>query len=616
MTALAPNKTLRSLPQILFVVLLLFSPGYAAERPNIVWIVSEDNGPFLGCYGDERASTPNIDGLAKQGILFENAFANAPVCAPARSTIITGVYATSMGTHHMRSSNRVPEMIQLFPYYLRQAGYYCTNRSKTDYNLRGPSVGNAWDESSGRAHYRKRKQGQPFFAVFNIGTSHESSLHRSKVEKEYLNVDFELPPYHPDTPEIRSNWVQYYRIISRMDSQVGEILAELEAAGLADNTIVFYYADHGGILTRSKRFLFDTGVHVPMVVRFPKKWQHLAPQKPGARFAAPVSFVDLAPTVLNLAGIDIPSYMQGSPFLGEDANVDRQYAFIFRGRMDERYDMMRGVTDGRYKYIRNYMPHRIYGQHLDYLWRMPATKSWEAQYLAGKCDAVQSRFWQPKPTEELYDTHADRWEVNNLASDPAHQKLLQKLRQANRDHLLRIRDAGFLPESEMISRAEPRTIYEMVRDESLYPLTKLVDAAELAGERNPANLPRLARLMAADDAGLRYWGATGCAALGAKAAANAETLKQRLGDDSPSVQIVAAEALCQMDRHQQKAVGVLQDVLVHEDPRVRLRAINTLHEIGEDARPALPAIKAATKNGDKYVVRAAEWTAQILGEDE
>jgi len=587
----------------------------AADRPSILWIVSEDNGPFLGCYGDEFADTPNLDRMARSGILYENAVANAPVCAPARSTIITGVYAAAMGTHHMRSSNRIPTgTIKLFPAYLREAGYFTSNRSKTDYNL-SPVEKDAWNQIGG-GHWRNRDSGQPFFSVFNIGTSHESSLHGSKVEPEYLKEDFQLPPYHPDTPEIRSNWVQYYRIITKMDAQVGEILADLERDGLAEDTIVFYYADHGGILTRSKRFLFDTGVHVPMIVRFPKRWQHLAPAKPGSRLDRNVAFVDLAPTVLSLAGIDAPEYMQGVAFLCPKAGEPRGYNYVFRGRMDERYDMMRAVRDGQYKYINNYMPHRIYGQHLNYLWKMPATQSWERAFKAGKTNEVQSRFFGPKPAEELYDHTKDPWEVNNLAGDPAYADVLKRMREANRQHLLQIRDAGFLPESEMGDRAarNDTTIYEMARDEELYPLKRLIEAAETASSRDAGTVPKLIEYMGDADPGIRYWGAVGCAVLEKQAAAAAEKLRKLLEDPTPCVRITAAEALWRMG-HADEARPVIVAALEASDSWAALRAVNVLQALGPDAlKAALPELEKAAKRGG-YVQRAAQWAVESVGKE-
>lgn len=572
------------------------------DRPNILWLVSEDNGPFFACYGDKFAITPNLDKLAQEGILYENAFANAPVCAPARSTIITGMYACSMGTHHMRSKNPIPAQTKFFTQYLRQAGYYCTNCAKEDYNTQKPEA--AWDESSQEATYLKRQPEQPFFSVFNFGVSHESSLHKS-VPTQHDPAQVQLPPYHPDTPEFRHDWAQYYDKITELDRQIGKALADLEAQGLADDTIVFYYADHAGVLPRSKRFLYDSGTHVPMIVRFPKKYQHLAPSGPDTRTDRLVSFVDLAPTILSLAGIQIPEYMQGKAFLGPQAARSREYVYLFRGRMDERYDMMRAVRDKQFKYIRNYMPHRIYAQYLNYLWRMPAMQSWQKMHDEGKLTGPQRYFFQTKPIEELYDTQADPHEVNNLAEDPEYRELLERMRQANRKWIMDIHDPGFLPEAEMVFRSEGSTPYEMARDAKKYDLKRLMEATDIANQRDLNNIPKLKEMLNDKDSGVRYWGAVGCLALGEKAALTREVLANHLDDPSPDVRIAAAETLCMLGESK-KALQVLRDALDHENEFVRLHAANALDNLDEIARPLLDVLEQKLNDPSKYVVRVME----------
>lgn len=580
------------------------------KKPNILWIVSEDNSVFLGCYGYPDARTPRLDKLASEGILYENAFANVPVCAPNRCTLITGVYANSLGTEHMRSRNFVPpQRIPFYSQYLKDAGYYCSNNSKTDYNL-DPYQKEAWHQMTNGDHH-KRQKGQPFFAVYNIGTSHESSLHRP-LDQRLLNADVTIPPYHPDTPEIRANWAMYHQVITRMDSQVGEILDRLEKDGLADDTIVFYYSDHGGILTRSKRFLYDTGVHVPLIVRFGKNFAHLAPEKPGTKTDRLVSTVDLPPTLLSLAGIKVPEHMQGKAFLGEQTAGPRDYVYHLRGRMDERYDFSRAVRDKQFKYIRNYNPHRIYGQHLQYLWKMATTNSWQAAYKAGKCVGPQKFFWEPKPVEELYDTKADPWEVKNLTSDPKYAEVLNRMRNANRDHILAIRDSGFMPEGEMVREAEGTSIYELVRDDNRYPLKQVLEIAEMATLGDAKNLPRLTELLKADHPVIRYWAATGLVILGENASPAKADLQKLLSDESPDVQIAAAEALANLGESE-KAVDHLAGLLAHDNQWVALRAANVLEVIGEPARNALPALEQAAKqNRHDYVKRAAEHTVEVL----
>jgi len=578
------------------------------EHPNILWITSEDNGPFLGCYGDEYAKTPNLDRLASEGILYENAFATAPVCAPTRSSIISGMYPPSMGTQHMRSMYPIPEFIKFYPQFLRDAGYYCTNNSKKDYNM--PEPEGDWDESSKKATYKNRAEGQPFFAIFNLTSSHEHTIHKSLKNLQHDPAKAKLPPYHPDTPEMRHDWAQYYDMVTRMDMQVGQILHELQLAGLAEDTIVFYYSDHGGVLPRSKRFCYDSGLHVPMIIRFPKKYQHLAPGKPGTRTDRLVSFVDLAPTLLSLTGIKIPKYIQGKAFLGRQQAKPREYVYSFRGRMDERYDMVRTVRDKQYRYIRNFMPHRIYGQHVWYLWKSPSMRSWERAYKEGKCNATQSIFWQQKPAEELYDTKSDPYEVHNLVDDPAHQETLLRMRQACRDWIMEMRDTGFIPEGLMVEWSKTKTLWDIVHS-SDYPLERIVETAYMATDRDPDHLPQLIERMEDEHPVIRYWATTGCLVLGKEAKTAIPSLKKRLSDDVPDTQVTAAEALCVIGEVE-TGLPVLIKALGHENSKVALHAANSLECLGEMAKPALNALKAAANNPDRYVQRAVQYTIEHL----
>ena len=289
------------------------------------------------------------------------------------------------------------------------------NPAKTDYNIAGNDKA-TWEKGK---TWSDAPAGKPWMLVINSMTTHESCLHGSTVHEEYLKEPFTLPPYHPDTPEIRSNWVEYYHKMTKMDEQFGAILDKLEKDGLADDTIVFYYSDHGGILPRSKRYVYDSGLRVPLIIRFGKHFQHLAPASPGSKIDRLVSFVDIAPSLVSLAGGKMPPQFQGQAFLGPQTGEERKYVFGFRGRMDERIDLSYSIRDAQYRYIRNYYPHLPQGQHHDYLWKMPATVSWEKEFMAGRCNAVQSAFWLPKATEELYDEQADPYEIKNLATDPA-----------------------------------------------------------------------------------------------------------------------------------------------------------------------------------------------------
>ncbi len=603
----------------LYFFSLLFIHGSARaqaneDRPNILWIVSEDNSPFIGAYGDTFATTPNIDHFATEGVRYTHAFSTAPVCAPSRSTLITGMYPSSLGTEHMRSNYPVPSFVKFFPRYLREAGYYTSNNSKKDYNT--VDQPEAWDESSTTATYKKRKPGQPFFAVFNIFVSHESQLHKS-IPRADLRHDPErvpIPPYHPRTEEMKHDWAQYYDKIEAMDEQVGRILKELDESGLRENTIVFYYSDHGGVLGRSKRFMYESGLHVPLIVRFPEKYSRFTPGKPGTTTDRIVTFVDFAPTILSLADIDPPAWMQGKAFLGTKQGTEREYAYAFRGRMDERFDMVRSVRDKKYRYIRNYMPHKIYGQYLEYLWQAPHMPSWEKAWKNGELNEVQSTFWKPKPAEELYDVEADPYNVHNLAGEAQYKRVLERLREANRKWLMEVKDVGFVPEPMMLQIAKDKSLYDYARSGD-YPLQRIMETAELASSKDPAFLPRLKKGLTDKNPVVRYWAVTGCTILSKDAIAARDQLAKLLQDPEISVRIAAAEALYYQSE-KEKAITVLKQGLASDNLMARLQALNVFENIGEDARPALSDIakllKDDVKDGD-YDVRAAKHIIDKLG---
>ena len=589
---------------------VLWGETMQEQRPNILWITSEDNSPLFGCFGDTFATTPNFDRLATEGICYKNTFANVPVCGPTRFTLLTGMYACAMGTLHMRSRYAVPSFVGSYPEYLREAGYYCSNCSKTDYNFQTNDKRH-WDDCSREATYRNRKPGQPFFSIFNLTVTHESCIHKRKENIRHDPTKVQLPPYHPDTPEVRHDWAQYYDAVEDLDTQVGEILDQLREDGLEEDTIVFYYSDHGGVLCRSKRFLYDTGTRVPMIIRFPKKFQHLAPGAPGTSTDRIVSFVDFAPTLLSLTGVEIPDYMQGEAFLGRQAKAPREYAYLFRGRMDERYDMMRAVRDKQFKYIRNYMPHRIYGLHLGYLWKAATTRVWEQAYLEGRCNETQSIFWQAKPSEELYDVTIDPWEVNNLASDPAYTDVLERMRKANSTWVRETRDPGFMPEGQMLIRSGGTTSFELVHEEG-FPVQEIIETAEMATSRDAEKLPEIGRRLHHSDETVRFWAAVGCTVLGNEAKSAEESLLQLLKDDSPDVRIASAEALCNLNK-EDKALPVLLNELRNEQQFVALHAANAVDAIGEKASPCLPDIESVKKTTEEnYLKRALSHTVRKL----
>ena len=548
----------------IIIILVAFSCGttWAADRPNILWISSEDNGPHLGCYGDKYAVTPNLDKLAANSLRYTRASSNAPVCAPARTTIISGIYPPYTGAEHMRSEVNLPAAFKMFPQYLREQGYYCTNHTKEDYNLKKP--GQVWDESSRKAHWKNRAKGQPFFAVFNYTISHESQIRNAIDEKDRIHdpAGVRVPAYHPDTPEVRKDWAQYNDRITMMDKQCGAALREIEDAGLADDTIIFYWGDHGSGMPRSKRWPYNSGLQVPLIVHFPEKWKSLAPDEYQANGASDrmVSFVDFAPTMLSIAGIKPKPWMQGHAFAGKFEVESPEFSYGFRGRMDERVDLVRTVMGKRYVYLRQYMPHRIYGQHINYMFITPTTQVWHDLYYAGKLNEAQSHFWEKKPSEELYDLQTDPDEIHNLADSPEHRDVLKKMRTAQQKWASEIKDVGFLPEAEIHSRSVGSSPYEMGHDPKKYDFDAVFAAANLASSQKKKDIPAIVKLLDSKDSAVRYWGATGLLIHeknGVKAGHDA--LVKALDDSAGSVAIVAAEALGRFgsDSDKTKAVKVL-----------------------------------------------------------
>lgn len=431
-----------------------------AARPNILWITCEDTSPDLGCYGDPYARTPNLDRLASQGARFTRAFTVAPVCAPSRSCIITGMYPTTIGTHHMRSKGVPPPYVKCFPEYLRAAGYYCTNNVKTDYNFDPPFT--AWDESSNRASWRNRpRPDQPFFSVINLVMTHESQIRtdaaafaantkRLRPEDRHDPSQATLPPYYPDTPVVRNDWSRYYDLVTAMDLRVADILKQLDEDGLPDSTIVVFFGDHGRGLPRAKRWVYDSGIHIPLIVRWPGKIA------PGTVREDLVSEIDFAPTMLALAGVPVPKHMQGQVFLGDRAAPPRSHIFAARDRMDETYDIIRAVRDTRYKFIRNFQPGKPYAQYIDYMDQMPTLREMRRLNKEGTLVGPQRNFFLPeKPIEELYDTAADPHEVTNLALKPEHRQRVESTRGVLERWMKETGDLGLVPEDELKERMRP-----------------------------------------------------------------------------------------------------------------------------------------------------------------
>lgn len=445
--------------------------GTGGGRPNVLWISTEDMSPRLGAYGDALARTPNIDRLAREGLRFTRAFTTSPVCAPSRSAIITGVHQTSLGTQHMRTTTDAPGLpgpylavppvyVKALGEYLRAAGYYTTNNVKTDYQF--APIGNprqpltAWDESSRQAHWRNRPdRAQPFFAVFNFTETHESQVWADAPSNRGARLVTDpaavtVPPYYPDTRAVREDLARHYDNIAEMDRRVGELLRQLQEDGLAESTVVFFWSDHGDGLPRAKRWLYDSGLHAPLLVRWPGR------VAAGVTDDELVSFLDLAPTVLSVAGVDVPRHMQGRVLLGAARGPEPEHLFAARDRMDTDYDMVRAARGRRFKYIRNFLPQQPYVQLQAYGNRNATMQELLRLNAAGELRGPAALWMRTtRPPEELYDTQADPHEVANLADIPAYRDTLARMRSVLDGWLARYDDQGLLPEAEMVARMWP-----------------------------------------------------------------------------------------------------------------------------------------------------------------
>jgi len=534
--------------------LTLGSPTFAAQdKPNLVWLTTEDNSAcWYRLYNEKGgAPMPNIEGLAKGGLVFDNAYSCGAVCSVARSTIISGIYTPRIGAQYHRKATPVamPTGQKMFPAYLREAGYYTTNNYKQDYNFIASDEKGVWNESSKKATFRNRANGQPFFHVQNFHVTHEGQLFKSLpkgVEPIISPENVTLFPYHPDTPLMRQKYAEYLTRQTLADAEIGEIIAQLEADGLLDDTFIFHYGDHGGVLPGSKGYAHNDGLQVAMVVYVPKNWQHLAPAKPGTRIQGMVEFVDLSATVLNLAGVEIPQGLDGSPFLGQGVTLDelnsRDTAFGHADRFDEKYDQVRFLRKGKYTYWRSYQPFNFDGLNNEYRYLQPAFREWRDLAKAGKLNTEQKAFYRPRPAEMLFDLENDPHEVKNLANDPAHAETLAALRGEMQQRLKSLPDLSFYPEPQFLieSQGNGSAFAKIHKDQ----ISKLIDLADLQllpfeeakiGIKNALN---------SDHPTERYWGLINCSAFGKKASGFYEKAQALAASDPDRlVRVRAAEFL-------------------------------------------------------------------------
>ena len=471
-----PNTAALSL-----LAMLLFSCATQAEtRPNILVLMAEDMSARVGSFGDSIAQTPNIDKLAAEGIRYTQTFTTAGVCAPSRAAFITGMHQISFGAQHMRTATRPagayktvpPAEVKAFPEYLRQHGYYTFTDRKLDYQFSGPFADTGpfsiWDAEGADVDWSERDPDQPFFGLINFLITHESGvfpplghwpnsrthltmqvmrwLASGSVDQVTKPEDIVLEPYYPDTPTVRTDIARHYDNIRAMDQQVGEIIQRLREEGLLENTIIIWTTDHGDGLPRAKRELYDSGIHVPMIIRWPDG------RGSGSEDHRLVSFVDLAPTLMSLARVPIPSHLQGQNLL---ATADRAAVYASRDRIDSVMDRRRAVRTERYKYIRSWFPTTPTGHPLDFRDNVPMVRELFELYADDKLSHTQRLWFEATGAEQLFDLEADPHELNNLAENNAYRDQLIHHRTLLDTWLQEVGDTSAIEEDEMVRHMHP-----------------------------------------------------------------------------------------------------------------------------------------------------------------
>ena len=570
----------------------LFNQSKELPPPNIVWISTEDIGPGIGAYGDEYAFTPNLDQLAREGAIYQNAFASAPICSPARSCLITGMYATSLGTQHLRSEIIIPEKIKTIPEYLRTSGYFCTNNSKTDYNF-DPT--GRWDENSDEAHWRNRPEGKPFFSVFNYGTTHEGPTNSTDtlifetLENLHNPEEANIPPILPDTEKFRKIWARQHDLISVMDQQAGDIINQLKEDGEYENTIIFFFGDHGYGLPGYKRWLTDAGLRIPLIIRVPDKYQEYFNFENGENDDL-VSFVDFAPTVLSMAGVPVPEHMEGQVVIGAKKPEKRKYVYGARSRADDVYDMARSISNGRYIYIRHFMPQLPYVQKaLIFGDKKTSYEELNQLHENGNLEHPAAGWYTSKPVEELYDLKNDPYELRNLAGDPSVAEIKLTLEQELKEWIVKHHDTGLMHEADMMILSKETTPYEYAHS-NVYDPAAILDAALEVGNPEP-QADVLEKNLKSNIGAVRFWTVMAIQENEKLADRFQLSLEKALADPSPSVALAAAETLCNMNQTT-KVYPVIEKYLqMKEEPWVVLQAAMVARRLGEKASPLVPVIQ-------------------------
>lgn len=573
------------------------------ERPNILWVTFEDTSSYeFGCYGNKDVHTPNADSLAAQGIQFMNAWSVAPQSSPARSSLITGCYAPTYGMDVHPVSYDTPADI-FFPQRLREAGYYCTNNSKTHYNSTNNNKA-CWDECTKTASYNSPKRGkdQPFFAVFNTVTSHMGRVRtfhtdgRRDYTKEGIYTELlTLPSYVPDLPEVRSDYAGHLEAVQDVDTWLGFFLKDLKDKGLDDNTIIFFFSDHGGCVPRGKGYLYESGLKVPLIAYFPEKWKHLANGKSGKDNSL-VNFTDLGPTVLSLAGVKPTKNMQGKAIFGEYASKEeRKVQFAFAANQLHHFMPVRAVTDGHIKYMRSYIPYRQFALRNYYQWGMPSNKAWDKLVLGNhNTNPDWALTFDAHPAEMLFDLDKDPGELHDLSSSPEYAEVLAKMRNELSNHIRSTHDLGFfLPTSHT-----GHVLYDVVRKEK-YPMEELYKLVEAAGIGDIASLPLFEKAIASSHRDMRFWGAVGYAELAHKKQITQcpQALADLLKDEDPYVASEAAYAAAYLGKPQE-GIARLINPAKEEDRKIgysSLECISLDPTMRDYIRQFLPQLKEAAE---------------------
>jgi len=595
------------------IVLAMFAASntvFGAGRPNVLWIVVEDASPHIGCYGETAIETPNIDRLAAEGVRFENASVTCPVCSPARSALVTGMYQTAIGAHNHRSCNgsgkaggntayyasyELPSSTPLISHMFKQAGYYTCNgggaaakkKGKTDYNF---ISNNAYDGADWHDAGDK-----PFFAQFQLSGGKSRS-------GGFQVGEFKLPPYYPDDALFRQDWSDYLSSWIKVDREVGQIVESLKQAGVYENTLIAFITDHGISHVRGKQFVYEEGVRIPLIVRFPDK------QHAGTVRSDLAIHIDLAPISLACARIPIASHLQGVDLFAEDY-TPREMTFAARDRCDETLDILRSVRTPRYKYIRNFLSYRPHLQWNQYKDSKAITKQMRTLHDAGKLNALQSRFFTiPRPTEELYDLEADPYETKNLAGSRQHQDVLGHLRSALYRWMAESGDPGLIAEPifEDLGKKHGSKLAAMAQPEMKKLLPRLIAVIE-AGERK--QLAAVRKSLKADNPAERYWAATWSGVN--KDSLATETLQRLAADPTPTVRVAACLSLCQLGQSK-TYLPRLVDLI--EDPNVivGMYAMNAIEQSGIRSGVAAEAAAIALKSEYEFTRRYGKRLAGMI----